>query len=260
VGSTSDFLLGRGAAAIGRLCRHDGWGWQAGEKQILQPPAQARSGCIAAARIQTAGRGRMGRRWQGDGGLQMSWLLDTNGHDVKPGLSVWVGLISAMVLRNMTGLPIGLKWPNDLRLNGRKLGGILLDRVQQKPEARIVAGLGLNIGSLPEDLPGDVHCNAVALPQGSWPGHWASIPAGRIIQTCDHQLQVYLSRGWHAFSDTFNDLDETRNRRIRLDAGGRELTGVAEGIDETGALLLRDDAGERHQVVAGDVHILKMGD
>lgn len=258
VGSTSDFLLGRGEPALGRLCRWDGWGWQAGEKQPLRPPTDARPDCVAVARRQVAGRGRMGRRWFGRGGLMMSWSVEPPSPPVA-GLAVWTGVVAAQALTRLTGSQVRLKWPNDLRLDGRKLGGILLDLVLQGPRPRLVAGLGLNVGSLPPDLPDDARARAAALPTA--PARWSTLAdlAGAVLRRWDAEVGAFLAGGWAVWSDAFDAIDELAGRRVRLDGAGEAVAGIACGIDANGALLLKGPDGGIVPALAGDVHVLDVG-
>ncbi|MBK9302763.1 MAG: biotin--[acetyl-CoA-carboxylase] ligase [bacterium] len=259
VGSTSDFLLGRGAPATGRLCRWDGWGWQAGQRQTLQPPRDARPGSVAVARRQSAGRGRLGRRWHGQGGLLMSWNIDPVPSPPVAGLAVWTGLTAVLALEELTGLPVRLKWPNDVFLGGRKLGGILLDFMVLTPRPRLVAGLGLNVGRLPPDLPPDVRARAAVLPPD--PARWRTLGelAGAVLRRWDDGLERFLGAGWDEYRADYERVDELAGRRVALASGSERREGLALGIDGTGALLLRHGDGRVSAALAGDVHILDIG-
>ena len=254
VGSTSDFLLCRGEPADGRICRWDGWGWQAGERQSLPPPREPRPGSVVVARRQTAGRGRMGRRWR-SGGLMMSWLLDPLPAPQASRLAVWTGLMTVLAVREYFGEPVMLKWPNDLRLHGRKLGGIILDMIMQGGRSRLVAGLGVNLGELPTDMPDDLRKVATALPPRPGGRGATSRLAGAILKRWDAQLPRFLEAGWDAFADDYTAVDDLAGREIELVRGDERLRGTASGIDGEGALLLRDDDRTTQRLLAGDVHV-----
>jgi len=151
VGSTSDFLLGRGGAATGRLCHWQGWGWQAANFKRHVPPRQPVPGTLAVARRQDQGRGRQGRIWYDCGGLFISWVWPVESQALQNGLAVWAGLMIVLALRERFGLDIQLKWPNDFLVGGLKLGGLLLDRVGSGSTGYIVAGLGVNLSAEPAD-------------------------------------------------------------------------------------------------------------
>lgn len=260
VGSTSDFLLDRGGPAVGRLCRWDGWGWSVGDCRTLPPPRAPRPGSVVAAREQTAGRGRMGRRWQGGQGLTLSWLIDPLPAARAARFAVWTGLIAVLALRDLTGEPVRLKWPNDLRLHGRKLGGILLDMVVRGAESRFVAGLGINVGDWTDAMPADLRRLATSLPPV--PGRWSSLAhlAGAILQRWDAEAPRFLAEGWAPYRADYDAVDELADRHIALVTGAETLSGLARGIDDDGALRLEDVDGCTHRLLAGDVHITDTGD
>lgn len=260
VGSTSDFLLERGDAADGRLCRWDGWGWSVGDRRRLPPPSVPRPGSVVVARRQTAGRGRMGRRWQGGQGLTLSWLIDPLPTARAARLAVWTGLTAATALRELTGEPVRLKWPNDLRLHGRKLGGILLDMVVRGAESRFVAGLGVNVGDWTGEMPAELRRLATAL--HPHPGRWSSLAhlAGAILRRWDAEAPRFLAEGWDAYRDEWDAADDLAGRRIALVRGAETLTGLARGIDADGALILEGADGRTRRLHAGDVHIVDAGD
>jgi BirA family biotin operon repressor/biotin-[acetyl-CoA-carboxylase] ligase len=167
--------------------------------------------------------------------------------------------VAAQALRGLTGLPIGLKWPNDLWLDGRKLGGILLDLVLRGPHPRLVAGLGLNLHVLPAGLPRDVRVRATALPTD--PDRWRTQAdvAACLLRRWDVELASFVAAGWRRWGAAYAEVDVLQGRRIELESGGSLRTGIAAGIDEAGALLLCDAAGRATPILAGDVHILETG-
>jgi len=254
VGSTSDFLLGRGQSALGRLCRWDGWGWQAGDRQLLPPPSQPRDGSMVVARRQTAGRGRQGRSWFGPSGLILSWTISPVPPSHASRLAVWTGLIVASSVRDLTGEDVRLKWPNDLWLDGRKLGGMILDLVQRGPERLLVAGLGLNVGPWSFGTPVDILARASSLD----PGVQLSTLAAAILRRHHQEQAVFMAEGWPVFRDLFDELDILRDRMIELSDVRGIRRGRASGIDDEGALILEID-GARESILAGDVHITDSG-
>ncbi len=258
VGSTSDFLLGRGNPAPGRLCRWDGWGWHGGDRQIINPPEHVREGSLAIARRQTSGRGRQGRRWFNAGGLAMSWVVSPLPRHQVSRLAVWTGLMTADAVGRLSGRPVRLKWPNDLYLEDRKLGGMILDLVQRGPDRLLVAGLGLNVGPWPSETPAEVR--AVAISLGSGPATTPAMLAQHVLRSCDEQLPRFLDEGWGPYRDLYAALDHLRDRNVVLSAPGGTLSGRARGIDDSGALLLEAEDGSLQTVLAGDVHVAGFGD
>ncbi|MBU1073959.1 hypothetical protein KKG45_11995, partial [bacterium] len=168
---------------------------------------------------------------------------------------VWTGLAVALALRDLTGVAVMLKWPNDLRLHGRKLGGIILDMVVQGPRSRFVAGLGVNVGDWPPDMPADLCASSIALPAD--PRRWTTLShlAGAILRRWDDELPRFLESGWPGYRESYHEVDDLEGRQIRLQCGRETLHGISKGIDDEGALILRTNEGETRKLLAGDVHI-----
>jgi len=255
VGSTSDFLLGRGEAAPGRLCRWEGWGWQAEPVKQHAPLAAPEVGTLVVARRQRAGRGRQGRSWLDCGGLQMSWVLRPEPVVLDLGLGVWVGLIVAALLRERFGLAVRLKWPNDLLVDDRKLGGLLLDRIGPGPGGLVVAGLGLNLSADPETFPGELQGRATSVKLQTGLAPRPAELVGPILSRFDRELPRFTAEGWRPYAAALERNDWLRGRAVTLTLGPETVSGRAVGIDESGCLVLSCPAGDTRRFRAGEVHL-----
>jgi BirA family biotin operon repressor/biotin-[acetyl-CoA-carboxylase] ligase len=182
----------------------------------------------------------------------MSWTISPVPRNHASRLAVWTGLMVVEAVREITGEDVRLKWPNDLWLHGRKLGGMILDLVQRGPERLLVAGLGINIGKWPDTVPDEVLVRATKLDEGVR----LSVLIAAILNRHDRERPRFLEEGWPAFRKRLDELDVLRGRTIEL----RDARGVhqatALGIDDDGALLV-DINGQQETVLAGDVHITK---
>lgn len=258
IGSTSDFLLGRGPAATGRLCTWDGWGWQARPLTPLAPVTGPVIGMLVAARRQTAGRGRQGRGWLDCGGLQMSCVVPTHRADFDHGFSVWMGLMVVLALRDDFGLDVGLKWPNDVMAGDRKLGGLIVDNVGQRDGANVVAGLGLNLtadaGQFPPSLQGRATSVWLETARTVQPGE----VAGAVLARIDAELDRFGSEGWGAFTAEFARCDALKGCEVVFRTAERDVVGRADGIDGSGALRVITGDGSLQRFRAGDVHVTKI--
>ncbi len=208
----------------------------------------AEAGTVVVAGEQTAGRGSRGRPWGSPpGGLWLSALYRPRSAAGVELLSLRAGLAVARAIEALgRGLRIALKWPNDLMLDDRKLGGILCEaRWQGEALAWVVVGVGLNVTNpIPVEVAGGATRLADRMP-GIGPG---SIEPG-------------VSAGLRALDAGAGRLDpaELADLRTRDWLLGRRLNapaaGVAEGIAEDGALLVRDSAGALVRVRAGTVEL-----
>ena len=119
---------------------------------ILLRAASAERPQLLAAEVQTAGRGRHGRRWRSARGAGATFSIRRAMNCEQrrlAGLSIAVGVSSARALRRLGARGVSLKWPNDLMAKRRKLGGILIETLPQKPGSVVIVGIGINCRSQP---------------------------------------------------------------------------------------------------------------
>jgi biotin-[acetyl-CoA-carboxylase] ligase BirA-like protein len=264
VGSTNDFLRGRGPDAVGRLCRWDGWGWVAQTRSRQAPVRELKPGTVVVARRQTAGRGRQGRQWVDCGGLHLSVSVPRHRAAFNRGFSVWLGLIVALVLREGERVDARLKWPNDIVVDRRKLGGLLLERAGTGESAQVVAGLGLNLSAGPHDMPWALRETATSLAaEGGRVPRLGELCA-RLLSRVEAELDRFCDEGWAEYRPALELLDSLLGQRVRLVTRQGEIRGRAIGIDDQGALLVEtqlDDGSKRVDAVrVGDVHLLPAAD
>lgn len=260
VGSTNDFLRGRGPEAVGRLCRWDGWGWVAQTRSRLAPVRELRPGTVVVARHQSAGRGRQGRQWLDTGGLHLSVSVPRHRAAFNRGFSVWLGLITTLVLREDERIDARLKWPNDIVVERRKLGGILLERAGQGEQAQVVAGLGLNLSVGHRALPCELRDTATSLAaEGGRVPRLGDLCA-RLLSRVEAELDRFCDEGWATYRPALSLLDCLLGQRVRVATRQGGIIGRAVGIDDQGALLVERETADGQKVVesvrAGDVHLL----
>lgn len=215
-------------------------------------------GWAVLADVQTAGRGRRGRRWTSPGGTSLLCSLVLR-PAVPPSALPLLGLLAGVALAACADAylapeRVALKWPNDVLVDGRKAAGLLLEAVAG---GGAVLGLGVNVDwrgvERPAELAGATSlAEAAAAPVDRW----------RILAAF---AGVFGNRyaAWRRAPGAF--LDEYRTRcatlgsrvRVLLPARDEPLTGVAEEIADSGALVLRVGSGERREVHAGDIEHLR---
>lgn len=206
----------------------------------------AADGLVVVADEQTAGRGRLGRTWEATPGssLLVSVLLRRDAH-ARAVMAAGVAL--AQAVEQVAGVEAGLKWPNDLVVGDRKLAGLLAEADGDV----LVVGAGCNVNweSFPEELaPTATACN---------------LEAGRPVDR-DALLDAFLDRFATALASGDALLDDYRARLATLGRAvrvehlrGDDVVGTAVGVTDDGALVVRDDQGQDHTVVAADVHHLR---
>jgi BirA family transcriptional regulator, biotin operon repressor / biotin---[acetyl-CoA-carboxylase] ligase len=200
---------------------------------------------LLVADHQTAGRGRLGRRWTSRPGdsLTFSLALSLAPADWS-GLSLAVGVALAEALHPR----VALKWPNDLWLDGRKLGGILVETAASASGVRTaVIGVGLNL--LPPDPEG------LSTPPAGLRELLPDLSAGqalqRVVPPLLHAVQTFEHAGFAPFQSRFEARDALRGHIVRL-SDGRE--GMARGVAADGALLVHTAAG-LHSIHSSEVSV-----
>lgn len=193
-------------------------------------------GTLVTASEQTAGRGRQGRVWSAPAGsaLLMSVVLRD-----PPRL---VPLMAAVAVASVAGDGARIKWPNDVQLDGRKVAGILVEGRPQEHWA--VLGIGLNVAVRVGDLPPELHETATTL--GLEPGDVEDV-LGRLLR----ELETWLGRDEASVLAAWRERDALLGREVSW-AGG---SGVADGVDENGRLLVRLADGAVTALDAGEVHL-----
>jgi len=223
---------------------------------------------VAFAELQTAGRGRRGRRWIAPFGsgltFSIAWTFAETPADLSA-LGLALGVAIAKTLRGLGAQRLALKWPNDLLHDGRKLGGLLMQlRQEAGGAATVVAGLGLNL-TLPEAARNAIDETArasdqIALPvadlASAIPGGLPSrnVIAARLVLGLEDALREFATGGYAGFADDWAALDALRDAPVWVHQGSDRLEGTARGTDRDGALLV-ESAGRVLRVFSGDVSV-----
>lgn len=224
--------------------------------------AEAETPLILVARHQERGRGRLGRRWVSDdrGNLYVSFAFRP---ELRPArmqdFTLWMGVNVCEALANACRIDVGVKWPNDILHSGRKLGGMLTEaRIDADRTRDVVFGLGLNINSERAAWPADIAARTTSVAEAL--GHPVDInrAAATIIARVLKGFGEFVAGDYRDdFVRLWERFDLLRGRRIAVLFGAERIAGTADGIDATGALRLRDDRGQLHRCLAGDVTIEK---
>ncbi|HVZ85762.1 MAG TPA: biotin--[acetyl-CoA-carboxylase] ligase [Polyangia bacterium] len=222
----------------------------------------APAGLVIAADAQTAGRGRLGRTWHSPAGenLYVSLLLRPGRPPAEiPPLTLLAGGAVAGALRAL-GLAPRLKWPNDVELpeagGWRKVAGILTEMASAGGEAlHVVVGIGLNINT--RAFPPEIAQRATSLARALGRDvDRAAVLAG-VLAAFEPLYDAFERRGPAAAVEAF-EAHAAFPAPCRVTAPGRpdgRLEGTALGVDPDGALRLRDETGQIHRVISGELSI-----
>lgn len=217
---------------------------------------------VVLARRQTKGRGRFGRTWHSDSNenLYASFAFRPRvAPDRMQTFTLWMGLNVCELLTRFIGIAPGIKWPNDILFEGRKAGGMLTEARVDADEIRdLIFGLGLNVNGATGTLPAELARRAISLSEVTG----APVDLNRLAAAMIGRVQLAYQKfcdGEHlkTFADLWHQYDLLRNCSITLLEGGRRHRGIVTGLDDEGALLLRDGHGRTQRFRAGEVTIEK---
>ena len=213
---------------------------------------------VIACEQQTAGRGRRGRQWisPGDGGLTFSllWRFEP-GAPAPGGLSLAAGVAVAKAVEFLGAGGVGLKWPNDVLLAGRKLAGILVELVPDAPRRThaAVIGIGINL-RLPAGFGADHEFAAVDLAYALDAAPRRADLLAALLAELDRTLDRYGALGFSGLRADWLARNAFRDLPVRLIGERETLEGMCRGVDVDGALLLETPAGLQ-RIVSGEVSL-----
>jgi BirA family biotin operon repressor/biotin-[acetyl-CoA-carboxylase] ligase len=193
------------------------------------------------ARVQTSGRGRMGKHWESPlGGFYSSFLVKPSPPAAHASC---VSLLAALVLTRLLrkqGIQALVKWPNDVIVDGKKIAGLIAE-AGSFPESWFILGVGVNLTE-PPFVP-----DRKFLPAGSWSEFGTPPEAAELLK----QFLLEFDSCWEGEDESpiggvFDELNGVlwhRGRKVFLSAGNKSFSGIVSGIDTDGSLMLLTDSG-----------------
>jgi len=217
----------------------------------------ADEGGIVIAESQTHGRGRLGRRWESPPftNLYLSFIL-------RPKLSsrhaAQITLAAAVALAETVGSflsrPPVIKWPNDILFDGKKLAGILTEAACDEDRvAYVILGIGLNVNYHTGAMSAELRQRATSIADLTGTNVSRESVLARLIQDMDRCYGELEESGFEALRPRWEAHFALGGRRVRIDLGDQTVIGFAQGIDQSGALIVEDEQGQRRSIVSGDV-------
>ncbi|HKY35738.1 MAG TPA: biotin--[acetyl-CoA-carboxylase] ligase [Polyangiaceae bacterium] len=216
--------------------------------------AGARHGALCGAETQSRGRGRRGSEWHSEpgAGLWFSVLLRPQlTAEVAPALSLCAGLAVREAVASRSAAQVAVKWPNDVLAGGRKIAGILIESQVIGQQLRgVVVGIGLNVEqrAFPSELVGVA--TSLALLEARDRAREPLLVD--VLAGLEARVARLEAAGVSSISEEVRQHDALLGKRLRID----EREGIGAGIDDTGHLLLRTDAGLVEAISSGHVQLL----
>jgi len=259
--------VGRNLGENGKDGKNEVWQSVGSTNNRVQELASqgAPAGVFVAARQQTAGRGRLGRVWVSppDAGVYMSVLFrpgDTPSQDLAP-ITLAFGVAASRAVEHVVGVRLGLKWVNDLVLDGKKIGGILAEMPaipasdNGSQSKALILGCGLNVRLDPAEIPSELVDKMGWLEQSARSPVNPNLLAAQLLFELERSYDLLQAGKVSAILDEWRDRTVTLGKDVVVTSGTTSLQGRAIDIDKSGALLVQLDNGEISTVHAGEVTV-----
>jgi BirA family biotin operon repressor/biotin-[acetyl-CoA-carboxylase] ligase len=205
----------------------------------------APGGVVVTAQSQTAGRGRRGRVWTAPPGKALLYSALLRPLDAGQALlPLAAPLAVCEAIESLAPVRCEIKWPNDVWLQERKVGGVL---IEARPPHWAVIGVGINLAIEPDEFPADLRWPAASV------GHGATSDAVRTA--LDERLGAWVDANPKAILAGFRERDALEGRDVSWDQGEAAESGVADGIDDEGNLLVVRADGGRLALGAGEISV-----
>jgi len=214
----------------------------------------AEEGTIVVARTQTQGRGRFDRIWQSPaGGVYLSFILRPKASVKKTVLLPFVAALAVAKTIDAYGLQATIKWPNDVRVNGKKIAGILLEsETNGQASTYVVVGVGINLNVDLKDLASDLRAYSTSI--SSEVGN--PVDYHEFLKTFFMQFEssyrVFKEQRYERIIDEWKDHADTLGKTIRVKTSTETLQGTAFDIDQYGFLLIKTEQGATKKILSGD--------
>jgi len=218
-------------------------------------------GAVVIADSQQKGRGRLGRKWESPPGVNiyMSIILRPKIESKEATLiTIMAAVACATALRRVTGLHVTIKWPNDLMVSDKKIGGILSEL--KTDHGRIISaivGIGMNVNVGIDAYPADVQEIATSVKNETGMSYSREVVISEILNEIDYWYKILNGMGKGILLLEWQKLTSTLGREVKVTVGKETFTGLAESIDSEGMLILRLPSGMLKKINSGDLTILK---
>lgn len=217
---------------------------------------------VVIAREQTAGRGRLGRAWfsGSSGNLYLTFAFQPNLPPQRmTTFTLRMGVAVCHFLNESQEVPAFLKWPNDLLLDQKKIGGMLTEaKVDHDRIRNLIFGLGLNVNSRAQDLPADLQNLATSIAAATGKSRcihrFTASLISTVLSTC---RQFTAGENLDEFRKWWARYDALANQPVTARVGHDKIEGIARGIDADGHLRIERPDGSLFPVAAGDVTLRK---
>jgi len=217
-------------------------------------------GTVLVADQQTRGKGRLNRTWESPAGTNIYISLIIR-PELEPKdttmLTVLAAVAGALALQRSCDIPVSIKWPNDLVISSKKLGGILTE-VRADPDrvALAVIGMGINVNMNSRGLPEVIRDIATSVRIETGKKHPRNEIIIQLLREFEQWYNILKKEGKKPLLDAWRQNSSTLGRKVNVVMRDFSWTGIAEDIDDNGMLILKMQSGERKTISSGDISFL----
>jgi BirA family biotin operon repressor/biotin-[acetyl-CoA-carboxylase] ligase len=215
------------------------------------------AGYVVIAEQQLAGRGRMGKSWHSPAGkgIWMSFIIKPSiPLAFMPQLTLLTAVVLCRAIQSVTGIKAGIKWPNDLLIKGKKVSGILLETSAEDERIQnIVAGVGISVNLLESDYPQELRDKATSLRIESGKDVSREQLITAFFKEFEYWYQLYLEQGFAPIKLLWEALSVTLQQKVSMNTPKGAIEGIAEGLDDFGALIVKLPDGTITKLYSGEI-------
>jgi BirA family biotin operon repressor/biotin-[acetyl-CoA-carboxylase] ligase len=226
--------------------------------QLIQELTETASGTVILSEYQAIGRGRRGKNWVSPFAanlyLSMVWDFD-QGASALQGLSLAIGVAVSRALKQLKVDGVQLKWPNDIYINNKKLGGILLEMVGDPAgQCTVIIGIGIN-HSMPKQSGDEIDQAWTDLSTVSPKTVSRNSLAAFIVNHCFDVLADYQLKGFAGYQDEWQAMDAFKETQAVVSTMNQSTVGTPVGVNEFGALKMQLVSGEIKTFIGGELSL-----
>ena len=224
-------------------------------------PATAEDGTVILADSQQKGRGRLNRTWLSPPGLNiyMSIVLKPMIHvRYAPFITMMTATACTTALRKVAPVHVTIKWPNDLMISDKKIGGILTESKNDSHKiTHAIVGIGINVNAERSTFPRELRQLATSLKIETGQSVSREYVVCEILNNISEGYVFLKNLKTARLLSVWKNLTSTIGKKVKVVVGNEILSGTAEAVDERGMLILRLQTGETRHISAGDVTVIR---
>ncbi|MGE4284714.1 MAG: biotin--[acetyl-CoA-carboxylase] ligase, partial [Clostridia bacterium] len=217
-------------------------------------------GTLVIADNQSSGKGRMGRSWSSppSTGIWMSVILYPKISPMQaPFITILAALAVAVSIEETTQAKPGIKWPNDIVMEKKKVCGILTEmNAEIETINYVVVGIGINVNMQKDDFPSDLHETAASIKMITGQAVNRNMLIRKILENFEHYyMKALIDGNRNEIVSEYKKYSLTLNARVKAQYQSHEIIGVAVDISDEGELLIKTDDGETNKILSGEVSV-----